>query len=57
MMSAPEIILIIVSVSFVVFIFSKMIYNKITGKNTECNSCKSNTKRMIKDVKKQLKKL
>lgn len=56
-MSAPEIILIILSVSFVLFIFGRMIYNKITGKNTECNSCKINMKRMIKDVKKELKKL
>ena len=57
MMSAPEIILIIISVSFVLFIFGRMIYKRIKGVNDECNSCKSNLKRMMKDVKKELEKL
>lgn len=56
-MSAPEIILIVISVTFVVFIFGRMIYRRIKGMpSQECSSCKINTKRMIKDVKKELSK-
>lgn len=56
-MSAPEIILIILSVSFVLFIFGRMIYKRIKGVNDECNSCKINSKRMIKNIKKDIAKL
>jgi membrane-anchored glycerophosphoryl diester phosphodiesterase (GDPDase) len=56
-MSAPEIILIIVCSLFVLFIFGRMIYKRIKGVNDECNSCKSNIKKMMKDVKKELAKL
>ena len=56
-MSAPEFILIIVSVTFVFFIFGRMIYKKIKGQSDECSSCKINTKRMLKDIKKEVAKL
>ena len=56
-MSAPEIILIVVSASFVLFIFGRMIYRRIKGQNDECNCCKVSKKRMIKDIKKELAKL
>ena len=56
-MSLPEIILIVVSASFVVYIFGKMIYDKIKGKPTaECASCKSNMSRMMKKAKKEAEK-
>lgn len=57
-MSAPEIILIVVSVSFVVFIFGRMIYKRIKGMpSDECSCCKSNMKRMMKKAKKEISKL
>ena len=57
-MSAPEIILIIVSASFVIFIFGRMIYKRIKGMpSEECGCCKSNMKRMIKAAKKEVAKL
>ena len=56
-MSAEEIILIILSVSFVVFIFGRMIYKRIKGQNDECNCCKGNMKRMMKKAKKEIAKL
>ena len=57
-MSAPEIILIIVSVFFVVFIFGRMIYKRIKGMpSEECSCCKSNMKRMMKKAKKEISKL
>ena len=57
-MSAPEIILIVVSTSFVVFIFGRMIYKRIKGMpSDECSCCKSNMKRMMKKAKKEISKL
>jgi hypothetical protein len=57
-MSAPEIILIVVSASFVVFIFGRMIYKRIKGMpSDECSCCKSNMKRMMKKAKKEISKL
>ena len=57
-MSAPEIILIIASVSFVIFIFGRMIYKRIKGMpSSECSCCKSNMKRMMKAAKKEVAKL
>ena len=56
-MSFPEIILIIASVSFVCFIFGKMIYRRVKGMpSEECSSCKSNMARMMKKAKKEAKK-
>lgn len=57
-MSAPEIILIIASVSFVIFIFGRMIYKRIKGMpSEECSCCKKNMKRMMKAAKKEAAKL
>lgn len=57
-MSLPEIILIIVSASFVVFIFGRMIYKRIKGMpSDECFSCKVNMKRAMKEAKKEIEKL
>jgi hypothetical protein len=57
-MSLPEIILIIVSASFVVFIFGRMIYKRIKGMpSDECSSCKVNMKRAMKEAKKEVKKI
>ena len=50
-----EIVLIILIVSFVVFIFGKMIYNKIKNKpSKECSCCKANLKRSIEDAKREV---
>lgn len=57
-MSFPEVILIILSVSFVSFIFGRMIYRRIKGMpNEECSSCKVKTKKILKSVKKELAKM
>ena len=57
-MSAPEIILIVLSVSFVVFIFGRIIYKRIKGlPSDECSSCKTNLKRMMKEAKKEIAKM
>ena len=54
----PEIVLIIVTVSFVVFIFGRMIYKRIKGMpSEECSCCKSNMKRMMKRAKKEVEKI
>lgn len=53
-MTLPEILLIIVSVSFVVFIFGRMIYKRIKGMpSDECSSCKVNMQKMMKKAKKE----
>ena len=53
-MSAPEIILIVVSASFVLFIFGRMIYKRIKGMpSDECSSCKVNMQKMMKKAKKE----
>ena len=57
-MSLPEILLIIASVSFVCYIFGKMIYRRIKGlPSEECSSCKKNMTKMIKKAKKAAKKI
>ena len=57
-MSFPEIMLIIISVLFVVFIFGRMIYKRIKGMpSDECSCCKSNMKRMMKRAKKEVEKI
>ena len=57
-MSFPEIMLFIVSVSFVIFVFGRMIYKRIKGMpSDECSCCKSNMKRMMKRAKKEVEKI
>ena len=57
-MSLPEIILIIISVSFVTLIFGRMIYKRIKGMpSSECSCCKSNMRRMMRKAKKAVAKI
>ena len=56
-MSAPEIILIIAIIAFVVYIFGKEIYKKKKNLPTgECAYCHSNSKKLLKDYRKKYKK-
>ena len=52
-----EILLIIVIISFVVFIFGRQIYKKITHKpSDDCACCGMKSKRMLKEIRSSIEK-
>lgn len=55
-MLAFEIILIIASVSIVVGVFGKYIYDVYHGKDPDCDVCKAKGKKALKNIKKELNK-
>ena len=56
-MSAPEIIVIILLVLFVIFVFGWRFYKVFIKKeSSECSCCKNNMKHALKEAKKALNK-
>lgn len=54
-MEPIEIIVLIVSIAIVVLVFGRMIYKRAKGMSpSECSCCKSNMKRTIKKISKEL---
>ena len=53
-MLALEIVVGIAAVLIVVLVFGKYIYNRIKGIDEECSICKNRSKKIIKNIKKEL---
>ena len=55
-MLALEIIVGILAVGIVVGVFGKYIYNQKHGIDTDCEICKTRSKKVIKNIRKELQK-
>ena len=51
-----EIFVAIAAIAIVIAVFSKFIYNKIHGIDTECEECKKRTKKELNKIRKELNK-
>lgn len=49
-----EILVAVSAIAIVIAVFSKFIYNKMHGIDTECEECKKRTKKEIKKIRKEL---